>query len=230
MTTRFADHLLEGTLAERDALTTKPTGMLFSCTDDSLIYQWDGAVWVTWATLGTAYTDEQVRDVIASALVAGTNVTITIDDVGNTITIAASGGGGGGGAVAYRDDLGGTDFTTTTFNSYVTVPGLTLSITPAVNSVFILSGRLGLFSGSTNNLSGNVLCSPAPTLGPPTLRVRDDNGQTNKGQVWPLTAVYNLAGGTTYTFTVKVYQSTSGTLTVYGDSQQTELSGMLVPA
>lgn len=41
-----------------------------------------------------AYTDEQVRDVIGAALVAGSNVTITVDDGANTITIAASGGGG----------------------------------------------------------------------------------------------------------------------------------------
>lgn len=43
-----------------------------------------------------AYTDEQVRDVIGTALVAGSNVTITVNDGADTITIASSGGGGGG--------------------------------------------------------------------------------------------------------------------------------------
>ena len=43
---------------------------------------------------GGATDPEIVRDTIASALVAGTNVTITPNDVGDTITIAASGGGG----------------------------------------------------------------------------------------------------------------------------------------
>jgi hypothetical protein len=38
---------------------------------------------------------EVARDAIGTALVAGTNVTITVDDPGDTITIAASGGGGG---------------------------------------------------------------------------------------------------------------------------------------
>src|SRR5690606_35375955 len=46
-----------------------------------------------------AYTDEQVRDVVAATLVAGANVTITPDDGADTITISASGSGGGGGAV-----------------------------------------------------------------------------------------------------------------------------------
>lgn len=44
----------------------------------------------------TQYTDENARDAIGAALVAGANITITVDDAGNTITIAATGGGGGG--------------------------------------------------------------------------------------------------------------------------------------
>lgn len=44
-------------------------------------------------TSDVAGLDEQIRDVMGTALVAGTNVTITPNDVGDTITIAASGGG-----------------------------------------------------------------------------------------------------------------------------------------
>lgn len=40
---------------------------------------------------------ERIRDTMATALVAGANITITVSDPGDTITIAASGGGGGGG-------------------------------------------------------------------------------------------------------------------------------------
>jgi hypothetical protein len=40
---------------------------------------------------------EYIRDTIATALVAGSNVTITPNDGADTITIAATGGGGGGG-------------------------------------------------------------------------------------------------------------------------------------
>lgn len=42
------------------------------------------------------YTDENARDAIGAALVAGANVTITVDDVADTITVSAAGGGGGG--------------------------------------------------------------------------------------------------------------------------------------
>lgn len=42
----------------------------------------------------TTYTDEQVRDVIAAALVNGTNITITPNDGSDTITIDAAAGGG----------------------------------------------------------------------------------------------------------------------------------------
>lgn len=47
------------------------------------------------------YTDERARDAIATALVQGSNVTITVDDAGNTITIAAATGGFGGNSVQY---------------------------------------------------------------------------------------------------------------------------------
>jgi hypothetical protein len=48
------------------------------------------------ATSDVTGLDEQVRDVVGTALVAGSNVTITVDDPGDSITIAASGGGASG--------------------------------------------------------------------------------------------------------------------------------------
>lgn len=53
----------------------------------------------------TDYT-EHTQDLIASTLVAGTNVTLTYDDTLGTVTVAASGGGGGGGSTAWGDLTG----------------------------------------------------------------------------------------------------------------------------
>lgn len=53
------------------------------------------------AIAAATYTDEQARDALGAALVAGANVTITVDDSGDTITIDAAGGGGGG---SYTDE------------------------------------------------------------------------------------------------------------------------------
>lgn len=48
---------------------------------------------------------ETIRDVISGTLVAGTNMTINVDDAANTITlISAGGGGGGGGGDMYKAD------------------------------------------------------------------------------------------------------------------------------
>lgn len=60
------------------------------------------------ASGATVYTDEMARDVIGATLVQGSNVTITVDDAANTITIAAAGGGGGGGAVDSVNGATGT--------------------------------------------------------------------------------------------------------------------------
>ena len=51
------------------------------------------------AALAAAAAPELIRDTMATALVAGANVTITPNDGADTITIAATGGGGGGGGV-----------------------------------------------------------------------------------------------------------------------------------
>ena len=40
---------------------------------------------------------ETIRDILGATLVAGANVTITVGDAGDTVTIAATGGSGGGG-------------------------------------------------------------------------------------------------------------------------------------
>ena len=65
------------------------------------------------ATGATVYTDEMVDDRVAALLVAGTNMTITYNDVANTLTLAASGGGGSGNAETAEVNFGSASSTET---------------------------------------------------------------------------------------------------------------------
>lgn len=91
--------------------------------------QLDAALDYVESLSGGGSTDpEIVRDTMATALVAGTNITITVDDPGDTITIAASGSGGGA--------TGGT--ATLDFGA---APG-------ASTASIAVTGQAGLLSGS----------------------------------------------------------------------------------
>lgn len=88
----FPDVILgPDTHANRPAATAVPAGTLYSCLDHGLVYRSDNVTWETWATLGAAYDGEAVRDTIGTALVEGAGIDITVDDVGETITIANTG-------------------------------------------------------------------------------------------------------------------------------------------
>lgn len=94
MTSRFTDHFKgPDTHANLPDVTTVPVGCMYVCSTHKLIYKSDGTAWATWADLnGTvAATDpEVVRDSIAAALVAGSDITITVNDAGDTITISSA--------------------------------------------------------------------------------------------------------------------------------------------
>lgn len=88
-----------------------------------------------------AYTDENARDAIGAALVAGANVTITVNDAADTITVAASSSGSPAdatttskGVVQLAGDLSGTAVAPT-------VPGLANKLT-AKNNTTTLSPAL----------------------------------------------------------------------------------------
>lgn len=53
----------------------------------------DKTITITDTDTNTQRTDEDIRDVVGTTLVAGNNVTIAVDDNANTITISAAGGG-----------------------------------------------------------------------------------------------------------------------------------------
>src|SRR5688500_11272962 len=62
---------------------------LWVLVDDSPV-TWDQATYGTTTGGKLKNIDETIRDVIGAALVAGTNITITVNDAGNTITIDAA--------------------------------------------------------------------------------------------------------------------------------------------
>lgn len=51
---------------------------------------------VSWAAAPSGYSDEQARDAIGTALVEGPNITISVNDAGDQITISSTAGGGDG--------------------------------------------------------------------------------------------------------------------------------------
>lgn len=84
---------------------------------------------------GGGLTTEEVRDTIAAALVAGTGITVTVDDVADTITIAATGGGSTDPEIV-RDTMGtaliaGTNITVTVNDAGDTI---TIATTATVNA------------------------------------------------------------------------------------------------
>lgn len=60
-----------------------------SGTRDATTFLRGDATWAVPAGGGGTYTDEQVRDVVGAALVPGSGATVTVNDAGDTITIAA---------------------------------------------------------------------------------------------------------------------------------------------
>lgn len=143
MTTRFADHLLQGTHASRPAATAVPAGTLYACTDHDLIYQSDGATWSTWATVGGGGGGDVATDVIWDA--AGD---IAVGTGANTAAKLALGAAGkvlrsSGSALAYEYPVGyELDYVQITSN-------VTISATTEAGSDTVITGSAIAYDGST---------------------------------------------------------------------------------
>lgn len=98
MTTRFADHLLVGVIADRPVATAVPVGTLYAATDEGIVYQSDGADWANWVLVVPALDGTADGDVLTvdsglpawAAAAAGSAATDTIYDAKGDIVAASA--------------------------------------------------------------------------------------------------------------------------------------------
>jgi hypothetical protein len=101
--------------------------------------------------LDTSAAPELIRDTIGTALVAGTNVTLTVNDGSDTITIDATGGGGGAAPEVRSDGTASYSYIGTAANGTAegssgwTVTRITIASPPVImTGSGTWTGRAGL--------------------------------------------------------------------------------------
>jgi hypothetical protein len=115
---------LDLTAAQVRTLINVANGATANSTDAFLLDRANHTGTQTAATISDF--SEAVDDRVASLLVAGANITLTYNDVANTLTIASSGGGGGSSIYSGTGTLSfgtgsGTNITSTTITGQTTV-------------------------------------------------------------------------------------------------------------
>lgn len=155
-----------------------PSGDMLLVTDDAYdATGWNGSTQVPTKNavrdkieaLGGGYTDEQARDAIGTALVAGTNVTITVNDGADTITIDSSGGGGYTAENA-RDDIG---------TALVAGTGAKITVNDGADTITIAASPSALFEDQkAANTAGGASTSGSWIARTLNTEVYDDIGLT----------------------------------------------------
>lgn len=117
--------------------------------------------------LSTAAAPELIRDTMGTALVAGSNVTITVNDGADTITIAATGGGGGASAL---DDLTDVTITSAATGNVLRYNG-TAWVNVAGSTFFEAAGAVATHEADTTNVHGIADTSALETTSGATSKV-----------------------------------------------------------
>lgn len=102
--------------------------------------------------LRTAAAPELIRDTIGTALVAGSNVTITPNDGSDTITIAATGGAALLGSVFYRP--ASPDRHTTSSTSFSDMDATNLAVTFTATTTTVMVDLIGFVFKDTGTTNG----------------------------------------------------------------------------
>lgn len=146
------------------------------------------------AALSTAAAPELIRDTIATALVAGSNVTITPNDGADTITIAASGGGGGGGNLVAYGAPNATLANVIGRDGGSVLAAATDRLTSHYNAESFTCDAIGLVhrSGNTTATYRLAIWSGAPN---PALVFKTPEFSTGAGESTPL---FTVAPGTVF--------------------------------
>jgi hypothetical protein len=139
---------------------------------------------VKWAPAPAGYSDEQARDAIGAALVAGDNISITVDDAGNTITIA----GDGSGSVTSVTNVDGTVVVTGTASDPIVSAGAIpqSQITGLVASLAAKAADSAVVHNTgTETVAGIKTFSSAPVVPTPGAAgnpVRHDDARLSDGR------------------------------------------------
>lgn len=106
---------------------------------------------------------EFIQDTVAAFLVQGANVTLTYDDSGNTLTIAASGGGGGGGGLA---DGNYGDVTVSGSGTVITINSGAVAVSEVAGLVDALAAKVDTVNPTTTGVAQHTGAFNLPTTSP----------------------------------------------------------------